>query len=184
MKLQNGIIAATCAIMGLGFAAEAQEADLPANHSEFSNDHVNITVSIQSNIYTYHVKNSASSGIVAFEVAQHAAYNFEAPENWQIDSSGETFRAWTEIAANGIAPGQTGQFSMRVSSRGAVLGRAAARVNLESGQTAEVADVWAPAAEPKSYVALVAGGLLLIVLAHAAFIIAKDRRARRPSATV
>jgi len=182
MRLQNGITAALCAIAGFGFAARAQQADLPADHAEFGNEHASITVGIQSNIYTYKVKNLGSSAIVAFEAGQHAAYNFETPEGWQIDSSGGTFRAWTEIPAKGIAPGQTGEFSMRVSSKGAILGRAAARVKFESGQTAELADVWSPAAEPRSYVALVACGVLLIVLAHSAIIVARDRRAQKPSA--
>lgn len=184
MRLQIGTIAAAlCAIVGFGLAAGAQKADLPADHAEFGNEHVSITVGIQSNIYTYKVKNLGSSAIVAFEAGQHAAYNFETPEDWQINSSGETFRAWTETAAKGIAPGQTGEFSMRVSSKGAILGSAAARVKFQSGQIGEVADVWSPAAEPRSYIALVAGGMLLIILAHSAIIVARDRRAQKPPAT-
>ena len=174
---------ALCAIWSLAFGGGREGASAPANQAEFKNGQASITVGIQSNIYTYKVKNLSSSPIVSFETAQHAAYNFETPEDWQIDSSGETFRAWTEIPTKGIAPGQTGEFSMRVSSKGAILGRAAARVNFESGQIAEVADVWSPGAESRSYIALVAGGILLIVLAHSAIIIARDRRAQKPSAT-
>jgi hypothetical protein len=172
-----------CGIAGIGLGAGREEASAPANQAEFKDGQASITVGIQSNIYTYKVRNLGSSAIVAFEVGQHAAYNFETPEGWQIDSSGETFRAWTEVPAKGIAPGQTGEFSMRVSSKGAILGRAAARVKFESGQTAELADVWSPAAEPRSYIALVAGGILLIVLAHSVIIIARDHRAQKLSAT-
>lgn len=169
------------AIWSLAFGGGREEASTPANQAEFKDGQASITVGIQSNIYTYKVKNLGRSAIVAFEVGQHAAYNFETPEGWQIDSSGETFRAWTEIPAKGIAPGQTGEFSMRVSSKGAILGRAAARVKFESGQTAELMDVWSPAAEPRSYIALVAGGMLLIVLAHSAIIVARGRLSRKSS---
>ncbi len=172
-----------CGIAGIGLGASCDKATLPPNQMKSASDDASITADVHSNIYTYTVSNLSSSPITAFDVGQHAAYNFETPEGWQIDSSGETFRAWTEIPAKGIAPGQTGELSMRVSSKGAVLGRAAARVKFESGQTAELADVWAPAAEPRSYIALVAGGMLLIVLAHSAIIVARDRRAQKPSAT-
>ena len=172
-----------CEIAGIGLGAGRDKATLPPNQMKSANDDASITVDVHSNIYTYTVSNLSSSPITAFEAGQHAAYNFEAPEGWQIDSSGGMFRAWTEIPAKGIAPGQTGEFSMRVSSKGAILGRAAARVKYESGQTAELADVWSPAAEPRSYVALVACGMLLIVLAHSAIIVARDHRAQKPSAT-
>lgn len=184
MKQRLGITTlAFCAIWSLAFGGGREGASAPANQAEFKDGQASITVGIQSNIYTYKVKNLSSSAIVAFQVGQHAAYNFETPEGWQIDSSGGTFGAWTEIPAKGIAPGQTGEFSMRVSSKGAILGRAAASVKFESGQTAELADVWSPAAEPRSYIALVAGGVLLIVLAHSAIIVARDRRSQKPSAT-
>ncbi len=172
-----------CGIAGIGLCAGRDKGTLPPNQMKSANDDASITVDVHSNIYTHTVSNLSRSAIVGFEVGQHAAYNFETPEGWQTDSSGGTFRAWAEIPAKGITPGQTGEFSMRVSSKGAVLGRAAARVNFESGQTAELADVWSPAAEPRSYIALVAGGMLLIVLAHSAIIAARDRRAQEPPPT-
>jgi len=175
---------AVCGIAGFCLGAGGDEASLPANEARFSNDDAEITVSIQANVYTYKVSNLGSSPIVAFEVAQYAAYNFQAPDGWQMDTSGRLFRAWIETPTTGIAPGETAQFSMRVSSKGAILGHAPAKLKPQSGRMIELADVWCPIPEPRSYIALVAGVILLIALLHGAIIITRSRRARKLSLSV
>jgi len=168
-----------CGIRTLCLGAGQTEAGIAANQAEFGGEDARIVVSIQSSIYTYEVRNLSDRPIVGFEVAQHAAYNFHAPEGWQIDTSSDSFRAWPDPSTAGIAPGQTAEFSMRVSSKGAVLGRASAKLKLRSGQTIEVPDVWAPAPEPAGYFALVAGMILLIALLHSAVIIHRKRRTKK-----
>ena len=149
---------------------------LAPNQAEFKTEQVNILVDIQSNIFQYNVTNLASSPIVYFEVYHHAAYNFEAPEGWHKEHSSKLFKAWTDDPHSAISQNKTGRFSMRVSSRGAVLGRAPAIVKFQSGPSVAVPDVWSSSPEPKSYVFLIAGLLLLIILLHTAVIIHKDRR--------
>ena len=169
-------------ISGICMGAGVDAASLPASQTESSNEYAKITVNIQSNIYRYTVSNLSSSSIVGFEVVQHAAYNFQPPDGWQTDTSGDFFKAWTDTPATGIAPDETGQFSMRVSSKGAVLGLASAKLKLQSGQTIELKDLWCPVPEPKSYIALVAGLILLLALLHSVIIIKRSRRANKPEA--
>jgi len=149
---------------------------LAPNQAEFKTEQVNILVDIQSNIFQYNVTNLASSPIVYFEVYHHAAYNFEAPEGWHKEHSSKLFKAWTDDPHSAISQNKTGQFSMRVSSRGAVLTKAPVKIQFLSGQTAIVPDVWSPAPESKSYVFLIAGLFLLISLLHTSIIIHKDHR--------
>lgn len=143
---------AVCGIAGLCLGAGDDEAGLSGNEARFGNDDAEITVSIQANIYIYKISNLGRSPIVAFEVAQYAAYNFQTPDGWQMDTSGRLFRAWVEAPTTGIAPGETAEFSMRVSSKGAVLGHAPAKLKNRSGLMIELADVWRPVPEPKSYI--------------------------------
>jgi len=183
MKQQIAVAILTVyGISGICMGAGVDAASTPANQAESSNEYAKITVNIQSNIYRYTVNNLSSSAIVGFEVAQHAAYNFQPPDGWQTDTSGKFFKAWTDTPAAGIAPDETAEFSMRVSSKGAVLGRASAKLKLESGRTIELKDVWCPVPEPKSYIAIVAGVILLIALLHSAIIIKRTRRAIKPEA--
>jgi hypothetical protein len=93
-----------CGIAGIGLGTGRDKATLPPNQMKSANDDASITVDVRSNIYTYTVSNLSSSPITAFDVGHHAAYNFETPEDWQTDSSGGTFRAWTEIPAKGGVP--------------------------------------------------------------------------------
>jgi len=164
-----------CGIPGLCPAAAQSHKRIAANRAEFAADGATVVVGIQSNIYTYQVRNLSHRPVVGFQVPQHAAYNFKAPEGWRIETSDGLFRARTDSATTAIAPGQTAEFSMRVSSRGAVLGRAPLNIDFASGRTIELQDVWTPAPEPPAYLALVAGIILLIALLHSAIIIRRNR---------
>ena len=149
---------------------------LAPNQAEFKTEQVGIMVDIQSNIFRYDITNLASSPIVCFEAHHKAAYNFQAPEGWHKEHTSERFCAWTDEPQSAIGPNKTGQFSMRVSSRGAVLGRAPVRIQFLSGQTVTVPDVWSPSPEPRSYVFLIAGLFLFTILFHTAAISFKNRR--------
>lgn len=177
--MARGIIAVmVCTIAGACPAASQQRVEkLSANEAEFRNECVCITVNIQANIYTYRVTNLSESAIVGFRVPQHAAYNFRAPEGWEMDISPKLFSAWTEIPARGISSGRSSDFSMRVSSRGAVLGHEAVKLKLQSGGEIILPDVWSPVAEPRSHIVLIAGVILFIVLLQSTIIILRDRRA-------
>jgi len=148
-------------------------AGVSGNGADFKNDCVSIHVEIASNVYTYRVTNLGTEPIVSFEVEQHASYNFKAPDGWQKNKSPSLFRAWTENSAIGIAPNDTATFSLRVSSEGAVLGSGRVSVGFRSGQTSELAKVWTPVKEPLSYIMLVAGVFLAIIVMQSAIVIRK-----------
>ena len=171
-------VAMACSITSICPATGQQQvAQLSANQVEFRDEHACITVSIQANIYTYRVTNLSDSAIVGFEVPQHAAYNFQVPDGWQMNLSPKLFMAWTETPATGIDPGRSSDFSMRVSSKGAVLGRGTVKLKLQSGKDIILPAVWTPVAEPRSHIALIVGVMLFIVLLHSIIIVLRDRRA-------
>ena len=141
-------------------------------------------VTIQANVYKYTIGNTGDSPIIEFQVVQHATYNHSAPEGWKIDTTADTFRAWTETGSMGIHPGQEAEFTMRVSSSGAVLGRGPAMFRLQSGRTVQLTDVWCSAPEPRSHIAIVAGTLIAIVLLHSIVMILRYRRIGRSGVNV
>ena len=151
-------------------------AGMVPGQAEFKTDDVHICVNIQSSIYTYKVTNLATSPIVRFEVKQHAAYNFIVPNGWQKEISAGVFRAWANDPQAAIQSKKTAEFSLRVSSKGAVLGREPAKVGFQSGKTIAVSGVWVPVPEPRSYIALVAAAILIILLVHTAVLVSRDRR--------
>ncbi|UCG46312.1 MAG: hypothetical protein JSU94_12485 [Phycisphaerales bacterium] len=179
----NGLIVTAlvlvCGAAGIGAPEAEAESELAANQAEFENDRARIVVSIQSNIYTYDVTNLGESEITGFEVTQHAAYNFKAPEGWQIDISKHLFKATADAPPAGIQPGRTGRFSMRVSSEGAVLGRGTVKLIAESGEAALLEDVLVPVGEPSSHVLIVAAAILFIVVGHSVFLALRKRRAHK-----
>ncbi len=154
-------------------------AGMVSNQAEFKTDDVRICVDVQSSVYTYKVTNLGASPIVRFEVKGHAAYNFMAPEGWQKVVSSGVFQAWTSEHRAAIRSNKTAEFSLRVSSEGAVLGRVPAKVQFRSGETATVAGVWAPVREPRSYIALVVGLILVVLLLHTAIFVYRDRRGKK-----
>ncbi len=144
--------------------------------AEFKTDEVCIGVGIQSNIYTYKLTNLSTVPIVSLEVKQHAAYNFLVPEGWQKEVSKDTFRAWTDNPQTAIKANQTVEFSMRVSSQGAVLGGRTAKVQFQIGKAVTIPNVWVPVPEPRSYIALVVGIIAVILLLHVAILARREHR--------
>lgn len=178
------IVVVICVVVNTSFAVKRQIVDSSSNQAEFKNEQACISVNIWSNIYTYKLTNLSKSPIIGFEVGQHASYNFEVPEGWKMDISPEIFQTWTENSKMGIAPKKTAEFSLRVSSVGAVLGLVPAKIKLQSGETITIPAVWSPVPEPKSYIILVSGLILFIVLLHSAIVIFKDRRTQKASADI
>ncbi len=143
---------------------------------EFQTDKVSISVNIQSSIYTYQITNRNTSPMVSFEIPEHAAYNFIAPKDWKAEESEGIFKAWTDDFLQGIRSGEKEDFSMRVSSKGAVLGQVPAVIRFHSGESITVPAVWAPVAESRSYIFLVGGVILAIFVFHIWIIAAKQRK--------
>jgi hypothetical protein len=148
---------------------------VPAS-AEFEKDGVSISVTVRSSIYTYKVTNHDSEPIVGFEIGQHAAYNFVAPDIWKVESTDKIFRAWTDKTWASIDPNQTNEFSMRVSSKGAVLGTSPVKIQFQSGKVVLLDNVWTPVKEPRSYVYLVAGVVFVLVAGHSIFVVYRKRR--------
>jgi hypothetical protein len=148
------------------------------NEVDLETGDVHIHVNVGSNIYTYTVTNLAASPIVEFEVEPYHAYNFAAPEGWDIEHSEDIFHAKAGNTGPAIRTGEGAEFSLRMSSAGAVLGYAPVKVRFQSGKTVTVPDVWAPVPEPRGYTYLIAVVILAIMLLHTAVVVYKKRRAR------
>lgn len=161
------------------FIAAIAAASGPANEAEFETDLVRIRVRIQSNDFFYEVTNKGSSPVVSFEVPQYAAYNFDAPESWEKEDTTEFYRAWTSEPLKGIYPNQSDTLSLRVSSKRAVLGEGQVRVGFAAGEKAAVEGVWCPVPEEKTYIALVAGTLLVIILLHTVLVSLRQRQNKK-----
>jgi len=147
--------------------------------AEFRTNEVSITTNIQSNVYTYKVTNQSSSPIVRFEIKQHASYNFLVPEGWEHEVSSDVLAAWTDDTKAGIQPNKTSEFSLRVSSIGAVLGQTPVKIKFLSGKTITIPNVWAPTTEPRSYIALIAGLILFIMVLHISILAYKKRQVKK-----
>ncbi|HPS56427.1 MAG TPA: hypothetical protein PLP05_12580 [Sedimentisphaerales bacterium] len=152
-----------------------------AGCAEFKTDQANLTVNITSNIYTYLLFNQASTAIVGIEIPQHAAYNFKAPDFWEMEETKDSLHAWTDNNSAAILPDTAMEFSMRVSSRGAVLGQKPVKIYFRSGNTISIDNVWVPTAEPRSYVMLVAGMIFVILILHTALVVRRNRRKNKDS---
>jgi hypothetical protein len=152
---------------------------LAPNEQTFKADRVNIRVSIDSSIYTYRVENHGVSPIIEFQIGQHVSYDFIAPDGWKKDGSAGHFRAWTDDSQSAIKPGKIGQFSLRVSSKGAVLGFSPALIRFESGETVTVQGVWASAAEPKNYVALIVCLFLAVIFVNTTVLLYRDKNRKK-----
>lgn len=166
-------------IVAHSFATEKPIMSPTPGQAEFKTEKVRIITNIQSNIYTYEVTNLSTTDIISFDIKQHAAYNFKAPKDWQIESHSGVFRTWTSEPQAAISPRQTEKFSFRVSSSGASLGYKPVKIGFKSDKIAIVPAVWTPVPEPCSYIIFVAVLILSILSLHTAILVYKDRRTRK-----
>ena len=153
----------TTGLFILIIVANCQATDTPGQ-AIFKSPEAIVSVNITSSIYTYKVTNLDTDRVAGFEIEQHAAYNFKAPEGWEKETSLNTFKAYATKPLYTIESKKIAEFSLRVSSRGAILGKRPVKITFESGKTITIPDVWAPVAEPKSYIVLVAGAILAIIV--------------------
>lgn len=176
-----GVLLVIQIITSAGFGAEYSSSHNSAGCKEFKTDQVTLTVEIASNIYTYRLLNLDSTAIVGIEIPQHASYNFKAPQSWETKDTGKSFHAWTDNSSDAIPPNATVEFSLRVSSAGAVLGQKPVKIYFKSGQVINVEDVWVSVAEPRSYILLVMSMILAIVILHSIIVVRKNRRKSKDS---
>jgi len=129
-------------------------------------DGVRVQASIRGTIYTYRVMNLAAEPINAFQVGHSHAYQSTTPKGWRHEVHPELFTAWATEPAQAIKPGQSAEFTLRVGSRGGYLGLGPVSIQLASGRSITIPNVWTSGGEPRSHVAIVFGLLLAIVLLH------------------
>ena len=153
------------------------------NQTLFENNGVSIRTEINSNIYTYIVTNQNSSPVTQFEIEPHACYNFTVPSGWDFEESSGYFKAWATSEFAGIKGEKTGEFSMRVSSKGAALGSASAEITLASDESINFPAIWTPRPESKSHIVLVSAVLLAILLFHTFFSIRKASKSHKETIT-
>ena len=154
-------------------------ATAPANTANYESGPLRVEVNIRSSVFTYTLTNTESDPVVKVIIPEQAAYNFQGPEGWEKKTAGQLFEAWAIERSRQITRGQSGDFSLRVSSRGAVLGQGAIRVSLESGREIVLHDVWVPATEPASYQWLLVVMLVSILLYQTFRVIRKKGGSRR-----
>lgn len=171
------VLALSCLCTCMTSGAHPQAEGFAERH--FENEDVSIVVKVHSGVYTYEVTNLADSAIVGFKVITQAAFAIIVPNGWSKEIAKEFLRAKTDDAGAAILPGQTESFDMYAIGKGSVLGTAEVHVEFQSGRQCIIDGVWAPVREPEYYTWLVVVCLLLIILAHAATLIYKDRRRAR-----
>lgn len=143
---------------------------------EVEQDGVHVSVDIESSNYYYRVTNVEAEPITSFEVRHHGAYNPQAPDGWEHEMDGPSFRAWTTDASTAIVRDATKLFSLRVSSKGAVLGLVEMSLGSAAGNSIVIPQVWGPVPEPQSTVLLIGAVVLVIVLLHSWLLARWDRK--------
>ena len=137
---------------------------LGTREAEFKTDKASVQVSIDSSVYTYKVTNLQESPIVSFKINHRNSYAFTPPQGWTRESMPSTFYAETNEPDKSIGFEKTSEFTVRVSSRGAILGKTKLELRTKSGEIITIPAVWAPTAEPAGYPAAVAGTVIAILL--------------------
>ena len=145
-------------------------------------DGVRIRASVRANVYTYELTNLRREPVSKVEIPGHESYRFTVPDGWEYSGEGGVLRAWTSNENNAIKPGDSGSFSIRVSSKGASLSLVRAKVELTSGESIVFDKVWGAVPQPTSYIALVAGGVVVIFALHAWLLTRADRKRAKTTA--
>lgn len=152
------------------------------NETVFNTVDASIKVSVSSNIFAYEVTNLSNTPITNVEFQGYAAYNPIVPEGWEKELENGVFRSWVEDSSLGILPQRKEEFSLRVSSRGAVLDKLPAKIKFKSGETVVIADVWSPVPEPTSYVLFITGVIAALFLIHS-LLVSRDQKKAKVTAS-
>ncbi len=138
-------------------------ADSSESSMTFECQQAKLKVEVQASIYTYSVTNLSHAAIVSFEILCHSSYSFQGPNQWKKSYSDSIYRAWTQEVQAGIQPQETKTFSLRVGSKGAVLGHVPLSLSYINGECVQIRDIWSPQPEPARY-RIYLGILLFLVL--------------------
>lgn len=141
--------------------------------------------------YSWQVTNNdRSARIVYIQFPQYRADLFGTPDSWnqEIDNVAHigwkdrpgTCTARPEPPYQGLPPGATAGFTMRVASGGALVGKADVLVRFDDGTEATVAGVTLPTKpeRPSAYMALIGTGAIFVL-----FIVWNERRRRKRQAS-
>ncbi len=150
-----------------------------AHKAAFEAEGLRVEVSIASGNYIYEIANNTDQPLTGFAIGAHATHLFAAPDNWHIESSLSHLKAWTDDPNFAVFPTRSGVFSFRVSSQGAVLGRAPLVLTLASGRQVTIPNVLTPAPEPRTYIFILPVVLLAILALTAVRAPLREARARR-----
>ena len=145
------------------------------NQKDFIVEDVKITTQVESNIFMYTVTNLGTDPIVGFQMKYYASYYFMAPDGWEKQDVDKVFMAKSKDKETAILQNSSGEFSMRVSSKGAVLGIKPVEVEFASGRKV-IADVWAPVVEPASYKVFIITIVLAVLLSHSLLVMRQKKR--------
>jgi len=147
---------------------------------EVEKNGVRVRAHVQSSKYYWEVTNVDAEPITRLEISQHNCYDYQVPDGWESEAAAGVFRAWAADPGRAIQRGATGEFSLRVSSTGAVLGLVAMSVAPDAGEEIIIPEVWGPVPEPAGSVFLVAGVLVAIVLVHTWLLTRRERAGPLP----
>jgi hypothetical protein len=139
---------------------------------------VQLTVSIDSQLYVYVLTNVDAPDIDRFEIACHATYNHEVPRGWEFEYDYEdgVLTSWTTDRRQMIRPGESRRFTARVSSTGAVLGAVDATITPAEGEPITIEDIWGPVHQPRGILVLIPTTIAVIGLFHACLVARSDRK--------
>jgi hypothetical protein len=137
-------VVAACALLITGATAHAQTADVL----------IESEVDVSAHNYTWTITNHTNDAIVYVEFPHYHADMFFAPGGWKqectylvgigVPDRPGVCKASVEAARDGIAPGASAEFSMRIASAGAQQGEGVVRVRLEDGTEIKVTGVAVP----------------------------------------
>jgi hypothetical protein len=127
-------------------------------------------------LYTWTVTNRGSSAITAVEFPAWNADLFQPPPGWSADLGDADrdgalkarpgwFLAFADTPYDGIVPGGSDTFSMRIRPRGARRGAGTVIIHFADGTQVEVPGVMVPMAESlgDKYVSLVGLGAIFVI---------------------
>ncbi|MCC7291948.1 MAG: hypothetical protein IT449_07805 [Phycisphaerales bacterium] len=124
--------------------------------------------------YTWRVVNPGDATVVRISIPHYHADLFTAPPGWATDCTylvnvgvpdhPGVCSASAPDAKRGIAPGATGEFSMRIAASGAAPGRGAVEVGFSDGSTATINGVLLPRAPSRGETMLPLASLAVVLV--------------------
>ncbi len=136
------------------------------NLESHKEQNVQLDVDVQSSVYHYTVSNKGNDPIIGFEMNEWKTYNFQVPTGWAIESHSKVLIAKSTNSSNEIKMFSKGNFSVRVSSQGATLGKTSIKLHLKSGNMITIPNVAAPVKEPSHYRIVIILTILAILIIH------------------